>query len=77
MPTPTQTTTRHTVYCNPLGVTAWLVYEGKEDPNYESVLYTNRVLETEPENDKLYQKPCWQDVLNLLCDAGLYKKLSY
>lgn len=57
--------TIHTVYCDPFSETAWLVYEGKEDPGYSPDLYTTSHLETPTEGD-LYRKPTRNQVAALL-----------
>lgn len=60
----------HTVACLKGEITAWLVYEGGEDLNYESVCYSNADLLNQ-DKTMLYLKPTEQQVLNLLTIAGL------
>jgi hypothetical protein len=64
--------TIHTVACSTDRVTAWLVYEGKEDPNYIPYCWTNTDLLNQ-DHSKLYQKPTQADVLMLLNEAGLIR----
>lgn len=60
----------HTVSCAPNQVTAWFVYEGKEDPNYKPYCWSNAKLEEE-DLTGLYEKPTAHDVERLLTLAGL------
>jgi len=60
----------HTVSCAPDQVTAWLVYEGKEDLDYKPYCWSNAKLEEE-DLTGLYQKPTAHDVERLLILAGL------
>lgn len=46
-------------------VTAWFVYEGKEDVNYSSFCFSNRNL-NEIIADGLYKKPTVTEILDLL-----------
>ena len=55
----------HTVFCDTNKVTAWLVYEGKEDPNYIPYSYSDADLENQS-FEGLYTKPNKEDVLRLL-----------
>jgi len=65
----------HTVATNKNQLTAWFVYEGKEDPNYDSYCYTNTELDKE-DFSHLYKKPNEQQVLDLLSAAGLLDSRS-
>lgn len=58
----------HTVACDRNTVTAWLVYEGKEDRNYKPLCYTN--VDPNTQIDGLYQKPTEQDIKELLEKIG-------
>ncbi len=60
--------TIHTVYCDPFSSTAWLVYEGKEDPDYSPDLYTTSHLKTPAESSDscLYLKPDRNQVAGIL-----------
>ncbi|MBC7486067.1 MAG: hypothetical protein H7282_04890 [Cytophagaceae bacterium] len=44
----------HTVCCSVNQVTAWMVFEGKSDPNYKPVCYSNHDL-TKADFSELYQ----------------------
>ncbi len=55
----------HTVYVPKGQVAAWLVYEGKEDKEYESLAYSNHDL-TKQDFSNLYQRASTQEVLQLL-----------
>lgn len=55
----------HTVACHPFEVTAWLVFEGKEDPDYESYIWTTSNLNN-MNTDGMYIKPTKTQVLELL-----------
>ena len=59
----------HTVACEAKKVAAWLVFEGKEDPNYIPFTYSNADLDNADFSD-LYKKADKNDVLNLLELAG-------
>ncbi len=60
----------HTVYCDPNEVTAWLVFEGKENPNYEPFTYAPINLEA-ADFSGLYQKPTMDVILGLLKNVDL------
>ncbi len=54
----------HTVYCKKGEISAWLVYEGKEDINYDSVLYSKKWnIELD---DRLYKKMTIEQITKLL-----------
>lgn len=55
----------HTVACYSNVLSAWLVYEGTEDPNYQPFCWSNADLNN-IKNDDLYKKPTEQDVEELL-----------
>lgn len=63
--------TIHTISCEPNKVTAWLVFEGKEDPNYKPYCWSNTDLENINLSD-LYQKPTVYDIQRLLNLVGLF-----
>lgn len=63
--------TIHTVSCEPNKVTAWLVFEGKEDPNYKPYCWSNADLDKADFSD-LYQKPTVYDIQRLLNLVGLF-----
>jgi len=60
----------HTVHTYKHQPTAWLVYEGKEDPDYMPHSWSNADLER-ADFSKLYQKPTRNDVQELLRMAKL------
>jgi hypothetical protein len=56
----------HTVYCDTNSLSAWIVYEGKEDPNYKPLCWST-ALELNKKNDSgLYQKPTKEQVIDLI-----------
>ncbi len=59
----------HTVAIQRGEVTAWLVYEGREDPRYQPYAWSNADLSTF-DTSGLYVKPTQDDVLALIADAG-------
>lgn len=61
----------HSVHANKGEVTAWFVYEGKEDPSYTSLSYSDKPLQNTVFGD-LYGKMTEQNVIELLQLAGLY-----
>ena len=60
----------HTVVCDPFEFSAWLVYEGQEDPNYSPVCYSTSLLE-KVSTEGLYQQPTSDQVRTLIRKAGL------
>jgi hypothetical protein len=60
----------HTVACQPFGTTAWLVYEGKEDPDYKSYIWSTNDLNS-IDSTKLYTKPHELMVIFLLKHCNL------
>lgn len=53
-------------------VSAWLVYEGAEDENYKSIVYSQTYTDLNKFNDSnLYKKPTMSDIHMLLFLAGL------
>lgn len=60
----------HSVSALPGCLTAWFVYEGREDKNYTSLSYSNQPLE-ETSFDGLYGKISEQEVVGLLEQVGL------
>lgn len=64
----------HTVACVPDQVTAWLVYEGLENNEYEPFIYHNADISTPNlmHSLKLYQKPTYSQIIDLLRKAELY-----
>jgi hypothetical protein len=60
----------HTVATNPFELTAWLVYEGKEDPNYQPFTWSTSDL-TQTTTEGLYRKPDSEQVKTLLRKAEL------
>lgn len=60
----------HTVAANPKEVTAWLVYEGKEDADYKPWCFSNADL-TKQDFSQFYQKPTRDDIMQLLRLAEL------
>lgn len=64
----------HTVACYPDQVTAWLVYEGLENNEYEPFIYHNANISTPNlmHSLKLYQKPTYSQIIDLLRKAELY-----
>jgi hypothetical protein len=63
----------HTVACEKGKVSAWLVYEGKEDNSHESICYSNSNPNT-VDTSQLYQKPTIFDIRRLLDICGLYSE---
>lgn len=63
----------HTVACHNDRLTAWFVYEGKEDSGYKPYSYSVSDL-TKQNYSNLYQKPSKEQVLTLLSDCGLIVK---
>lgn len=55
----------HTVICKKDQISAWFVFEGKEDPNYDSTLYTN-TNPNEQDNTQLYHTMGKNDLFHLL-----------
>ncbi|MBD2700124.1 hypothetical protein IC229_05725 [Spirosoma sp. BT702] len=55
----------HTVACNPFDDTAWLVFEGREDPTYESYCFSNQDLEQNTNTD-LYQRISEYEIKQIL-----------
>ncbi len=64
----------HTVACVPDQVTAWLVYEGYENPDYEPFIYHNANISTPNliHSLDLYKKPTYSEIIELLRKADLY-----
>lgn len=60
----------HTVFCVKDTVNAWLVYEGKEDPNYKAYCWTSADL-TNASSEGLYQKLTAQDLDRLMDSIGV------
>lgn len=60
----------HTVACRENSVNAWMVYEGKESPNYKPYAWSNQDLST-IECKNLYQKPKEEQILELLSSVNL------
>ena len=60
----------HTVACPEGMFCAWLVYEGKEDPNYKSYCYSNADMSKENFNG-LYNKPTEEQIELLLKRCNL------
>jgi hypothetical protein len=58
----------HTVHC--IGEAAWLVYEGEEDPNYNSVAWSNADL-TVVDHDIYYQPMTENQILQILMHIDL------
>lgn len=50
---------------------AWLVFEGKEDPNYQSVCYSNKPLDNNEKDPVLYLPMFENEVLRILMDCNL------
>lgn len=63
--------TIHTFSCDPNKVTAWLVFEGKEDPHYKPYCWSNADLDLGEFSD-MYQKPNVYDIQRLLNLVGLF-----
>ena len=61
----------HTVTCVPNAVSAWFVYEGKENPLYSSICYSNSNLASMKTDERLYQKMQESDIYRLLDLAEL------
>ena len=61
----------HTVGVDRYESAAWLVYEGKEDPNYRPVCYSTSHLESIVSDERMYQKPTKGEVIDLLKFAKL------
>lgn len=61
----------HTVSVEKNEVSAWLVFEGKEDANYKPYCLSNADLENQS-FDQLYQKPTQDDIIRLLNLSNLY-----
>jgi hypothetical protein len=55
----------HTVFCTKGTINAWLVYEGKEDPNYVPLCWTNRDLNNQT-SEGLYEKPTLSKLKEIL-----------
>lgn len=55
----------HTVACDSKELTAWLVYEGKEDYDYHAINYSNNDL-AKFNSDGLYKKPTELEITSLL-----------
>jgi len=60
----------HTVYVPEGDKTAWIVVEGREDPNYDSLCYSNTDL-TVPTLEQLYIKPSKEEILEHLAEMNL------
>ena len=60
----------HTVACEYGKLSAWLVYEGKEDDKYNSLCWSNTNVNSQNFNG-LYVKPTHNEVLELLTMVGL------
>lgn len=60
----------HSVFCTPYSLTAWLVYEGQEDPNYVPYCWSNRDLNKQ-DYTNLYRKATKDEVMLLLRAAEL------
>lgn len=60
----------HTVACNDNEISAWLVYEGVEDPHYESFCWSNSN-PNQLDATGLYRQPTEQQILKLLSDCDL------
>lgn len=62
---------KHTVSTYPVGVSAWLVYEGTEDPNYTPICYSIMTEEWSRKKQDLYFRPTKEQVLQVLETSGL------
>lgn len=60
----------HTVACFPGELSAWLVYEGKEDPDYQSLCWSNADL-NQQDFSGLYVKPTHDEIISLLKQTEL------
>ncbi len=60
----------HTVACDPETLSAWLVYEGIEDPNYSSFCWSNTDLNNK-DITGLYLQPSKNEIIHLLKMVGL------
>ena len=60
----------HTVACNPLETSAWLVYEGKKDIDYKSYNWSINNL-SKVNSDGLYVKPSYNEIIELLIETDL------
>jgi len=56
----------HSVHVNQGEIAAWLVLEGEEDPDYESVCYSTNNLENSIDNTALYVRPTLFEIEMLL-----------
>lgn len=55
----------HTVGCEKGVISAWLVYEGIEDKNYESFCFSNTDVNKQ-DFSNLYKKPTYNEIIGLL-----------
>jgi hypothetical protein len=62
---------KHTVFVPKGKPAAWIVFEGAEDTNYQSVCYSNGDLTKKEKFAGLYQKPNASQIENVLSEAGL------
>lgn len=60
----------HTIACAPDAITAWFVYEGKENKDYQPLCWSNNELDNETLSG-MYQKPTALDIERLLNSVGL------
>lgn len=63
----------HTVGASDKHLSAWFVFEGKEDKFYNNIAYSNADLENF-DSSELYKKPTKFQVMDMLSDCGLYDK---